>query len=146
MINDNFKLKGRVDLVLSNQDGKVKEIITIPNLVVNTGKNFIAARMASSANVVMSHMAVGNGNVVAAVTDTTLSTEAARIALTGNAASANSVIYTASFPPGTATDALTEAGIFNASSGGEMLCRTVFAVVNKGASDTLNVTWTVSTT
>jgi len=146
MLNDNFKLKGRVDLVLSNQDGKVKEIITIPNLVVNTGKNFIAARMASAANAVMSHMAVGNGNVAAAITDTTLGTEIARVALTGNSASANSVVYSASFIAGTGTGAITEAGIFNASSGGEMLCRTVFAVVNKTAFDTLNVTWTVSTT
>ena len=39
---------------------------------------------------------------------------------------------------------LTEAGIFNAASGGTMLCRTVFAVVNKQADDTMTVTWTVT--
>jgi len=146
MLRDDFKLKGRVDLVLSDPTGAVKEVITVPNLVVNTGKNFIAHRMADAGNTVMSHMAVGTDNTAAALTDTALITESARVSLTGNAASANSVVYTASFPPGTATDALVEAGIFNNSSGGEMLCRTVFAVVNKGASDTLNVTWTVSTT
>ncbi len=145
MLNDNFKLKGRADLVLSDQKGTVKEIITIPNLVVNTGKNYITARMGSNANAVMSHMAVGNSNTAAALTDIALGSQVSRTSLTGTV-TANSIAYTASFGAGVATDALTEAGIFNASSGGEMLCRTVFAVVNKGAADTLNVTWTVSTT
>jgi hypothetical protein len=39
---------------------------------------------------------------------------------------------------------VTEAGIFNALTGGDMLCRTVFPVVNKGADDTMSVTWTVT--
>ena len=42
------------------------------------------------------------------------------------------------------TGAITEAGIFNASSSGTMLCRTVFSVVNKGASDSMTITWTVT--
>ena len=35
-------------------------------------------------------------------------------------------------------------GIFNDDETGTMLCRTVFAVVNKAANDTLSVTWTVT--
>ena len=42
------------------------------------------------------------------------------------------------------TGAITEAGLFNASSSGTMLCRTVFSVVNKGASDAMTITWTVT--
>ena len=45
---------------------------------------------------------------------------------------------------GTGTGAVVEAGVLNASSGGTLLCRTVFAVVNKGAADTLKITWTVT--
>ena len=41
-------------------------------------------------------------------------------------------------------NALTEAGIFNASSAGTLLCRTVFSVVTKGASDAMTITWTVT--
>jgi hypothetical protein len=52
--------------------------------------------------------------------------------------------YVASFPAGTGTGAVTEAGIFNASSGGTMLCRTVFSVVNKGADDAMSITWTIT--
>jgi len=43
-----------------------------------------------------------------------------------------------------ASAALTEAGILNSVTGGTLLCRTVFAAVNKGANDTLQITWTVS--
>jgi len=39
---------------------------------------------------------------------------------------------------------LTEAGIFNASTSGNMLCRTKFDVVNKSATDTLAITWVVT--
>ena len=52
--------------------------------------------------------------------------------------------YVATFPAGTGTGAITEAGILNASSSGTLLCRTVFSVINKGAADTLGITWTVT--
>ena len=38
----------------------------------------------------------------------------------------------------------TEAGILNNSSGGSLLCRTVFSVINKGASDSMTITWTIT--
>ena len=53
-------------------------------------------------------------------------------------------IYTSSFEGGDATGAVTEAGIFNAATSGTMLCRTTFDVINKGASDTMSVTWTIT--
>ena len=53
-------------------------------------------------------------------------------------------LYVASFEAGDATGAVTEAGLFNAVTGGDMLCRTVFAVVNKAADDTMTVTWTIT--
>jgi hypothetical protein len=53
-------------------------------------------------------------------------------------------VYSASFGAGVGTGALTEAGIFNASSAGTLLCRTVFSVINKAANDTMSITWTVT--
>ena len=44
----------------------------------------------------------------------------------------------------TGTGAITEAGILNAASAGTLLCRTVFSVINKGASDSMTVTWTIT--
>ena len=94
----------------------------------------------------MTHMAVGTGSTAAVIGDTTLGTEiaASRVALTSTVASTNTIVYVATFGSGVGTGAVTEAGIFNASSAGTMLCRTVFSVVNKAAGDTMNITWTIT--
>jgi hypothetical protein len=146
MIKETLKTLGKLDVVLTNEVGEVKQKFTVPNLVVQTGRNFISHRMVSNSNVVMSHMAIGTNNTAAALADTTLGTETARVALTSSTVSANVVTYVATFNPGTpsAANAVVEAGIFNAGSGGDLLCRTVFDVVNKGTLDTLSITWTVS--
>ena len=146
MFNDSIKMKGRLNIVLTGPDGKVKEQHEVDNLVVTVGKNFIASRMKDATATAMSHMEVGTGTTAAAVGDTALQTAVAssRVALTSTTVTTNSVAYVATFPAGTGTGALTEAGIFNASSSGTMLCRTVFSVINKGAADTLGITWTVT--
>lgn len=146
MFNDSIKMKGKLSIVLTGPDGEVKEQHEVDNLVVTVGKNFIASRMKDATATAMSHMEVGTGTTAAAVGDTALGAAVAssRVALTSTTVTTNSVAYVATFPAGTGTGALTEAGIFNASSSGTMLCRTVFSVINKGAADTLGITWTVT--
>lgn len=146
MINDSVKLKGELRITLTNEAGNVTHETVVPNLVVTTGKNFIASRMAGTSSNVMSHMEVGTGTTAAANGDTTLETaiSGSRVALTSTTVTDNAVAYVATFPAGTGTGAVTEAGLFNASSSGTMLCRTVFSVINKGAADTLGITWTVT--
>jgi len=50
----------------------------------------------------------------------------------------------ASWAAGDGTGALVEAGILNAASAGTLLARVVFSVINKGAADTLEITWTLT--
>lgn len=146
MMNDGLKLRGDVALVLRDKNGNVKEERKIKNLIVNTGLNFICDRMKND-ETAMSHMALGSGSTAAAAGDTTLGTQlGSREALDSDTVSSNTITYTSSFEAGDATGAVTEAGIFNATSGGTMLCRTVFAVVNKSADDSLSVTWTITLT
>jgi len=64
--------------------------------------------------------------------------------LTAFTASTNTVTATATFPAGTGTGAITEAGILNAASAGTLLCRTTFPVVNKAAGDSIAITWVVT--
>lgn len=142
--NENLKASGSLRVVVTGSDGKVKEDREFKNLVVTVGKNFVASRIVGTAAAVMSHMAVGAGIVAAAPGDTALGSELGRVALSSGTATTNVVTYAATFPAGTGTGAVTEAGIFNAPSAGTMLCRTVFSVVNKGADDAMNVTWTVT--
>ena len=141
--NDKSKATGKLTVGTQNKQGKVIETREVKNLVVDDGLEYIADRMKNNSTV-MSHMAIGTGSTAAAASDTALGTEAARVDLTSTTVTANAVAYVASFAAGTGTGAITEAGILNAGSGGTLLCRTVFSVVNKGASDSMTITWTVT--
>lgn len=143
MFAEQIKVTGQVNIQVFGKDGAVKESREIKNLVVTVGKAFIAARMVGTPTA-MSHMALGSDNTAAAIGNTTLGSELGRVALASSGASGAVVTYTASFPAGTATGAVVEAGILNASSSGTLLCRTVFAVVNKGADDAMSVTWAIT--
>ena len=146
MINDNIKITGDVRIDLFDENGMVKDTRKIKNLVVTVGKTFIASRIVGVSAAVMGWMELGTGTTAAAVGDTALQTviSASRVTLTSGTSATNVVTYVATFPAGTGTGAVTEAGVFNASSAGTLLCRTVFAVVNKGALDSMSITWTIT--
>ena len=144
MLHDTITMMGDLKIVLTDENGQIKHEQEIKNLVVTTGKNFIASRMKDTTKAAMSHMAIGSGSTAAANGDTTLGTELGRVSLTSTTVTTNNVAYVATFPAGTGTGAITEAGIFNDGSAGDLLCRTVFSVINKGAADTLGITWTVT--
>ena len=141
-----IKASGQVHLQVIGPNGELKEERKIKNLVVDDGLDYIASRMKDATATVMSHMEVGTGTTSPVAGDTTLETAivGSRVALTSTTVTSNAIEYVGDFPAGTGTGAVTEAGIFNASSAGTLLCRTTFAVVNKGASDTLKITWTVT--
>lgn len=143
---ETLKANGQLRIVVTAADGSIKEDKTVKNLVVDTGLNFIVKRMKDTTADVMSHMSLGTGTTAAAAADTTLQTELAgsRVGLTSTTVTANQITYIASFAAGVGTGAVTEAGIFNNTSGGTMLCRTVFPVVNKQSGDSMTVTWTVT--
>ena len=148
MINENLKLSGQLNIVLKDKAGNVKDEREVKNLVVNKGLEYIASRMKDASKSVMSHMGLGSGTTAAAASQTDLVTLlGAREALDSTTISRSNnekVVYVSAFEAGDATGAVTEAGIFNAASGGDMLCRTVFSVVNKAADDTMSITWTIT--
>tara|TARA_R110002153_G_scaffold90532_2_gene221073 strand:+ start:3177 stop:3626 length:450 start_codon:yes stop_codon:yes gene_type:complete len=147
MIKDKLKLRGDVSIVVKSADGSVKDSRAIKNLVVDDGLNFIVSRMKDTTQGAMSHMAVGSSTTAAAAGQTDLvSILGSREALDSTNVSANAVTYVSSFEAGEGTGAVTEAGIFNASTSGDMLCRTVFDVVNKQATDSMTITWTITLT
>lgn len=147
MINENFPIKGDLRILIKDAlTGEVKVDRLEKNLVVTTGKQLIASRMAGTASNVMGWIAVGTDSTSPAAGNTTLGAEVARVATTvsGGTASTNTVTYVATFPAGTGTGALTEAGIFNASSSGTMLSRTTYSVINKGSGDEMTITWVIT--
>ena len=145
-VTEELKATGLVKIVHTNAAGELVKEFNVPNLVVTAGKNHIAAKIAATTNTpaAMTHMAIGTGTSTPGASDTTLGTQTGRVSLSGSTVSTNTITYTATFPAGTGDGAITEAGVFNASSGGTMLCRTTFPVVNKASGDTIAVTWVVT--
>lgn len=145
---DSLTAKGQLTLILMDPSGAIKDVRHVRNLVVGAGLDHISSRMIGTAQAIMSHMALGAGTTAAASGDTALGSQLGSRkvfdSVTRTGASNQSIVYVTTFGAGEATGAVTEAGVFNASSGGVMLCRTVFAVLNKAAGDTVQVTWTVT--
>jgi hypothetical protein len=152
MLEDNLRAIGVLTLSLRDKDGILKQEFTVPNTVVNAGKAFIAQSMiktTTNSPVAMTHMGIGTGVTAVGPTQTTLVTETgtrSAVSPTNTTVTVtnDTIQYVATFAAGNGTAALTEAGIFNASSAGTMLCRTVFSVINKGADDSLTITWRVT--
>ena len=142
MIIDDLQLTGALQISLNN------EIVhQCDNLVGTAGKNWVAGRFKDgSIPDEMSHMAIGSADTAPAAGNTALATELNRIALTtdGGTVSTNTVQYDASWTSAAAAYAIKEAGIFNAATGGTMLARTTFAVINKGTDDTVSISWTIT--
>ena len=144
---DGASLQGQLEIVLKDESGKVKERRKEKNLIVNTGLNAILDRLVGTSEAVMSHMGLGSSSTAAAAGQTALVSQlGSREALDSSTVTGSSVAYVCTFEAGDATGTITEAGIFNASSGGTMLCRSVFSSITKGANDSLNVTWTITVT
>lgn len=139
ILDEHMEMTGKLTIELNGE--VVQEI---PNLVTTAGKAYVASRIKDASATAMSHMAIGTNSTAAAAGNTALGGESARVALSSTTVSGADVVYVATFAAGTGTAALTEAGILNASSGGTMLCRTVFSTINKAASDSMTITWTVT--
>lgn len=145
-LTESPKLKGHIKFELFDANGALKETREIDNVVVTVGKNYLAnwLTQATQADYFMRYIALGTGTTPATASDTALdATLPTRVA--GTLSSASNVWQNvASFGPGVNTGAVTESGIFSDSSGGTMLARQVFAVINKDVNDTLSVTWQIT--
>lgn len=146
MITESFTLKGELDIKVLDSSYALKEERKVKNLVVASGKNYIASRMTSNANIIMNHMAVGTANIATSTGQTGLLGESGRVGLDSTSITNNTITYIATFGAGVATGSLHEAAIFNNSSAntGTMLCRTNFNSVNKGAGDIVVITWNIT--
>jgi hypothetical protein len=140
------KFKGAMTAVLFKDDGTV-ETHYKDNIIVNTGFDFIANAIGLTASrpEAMNAIALGTDTTAATLAQTALAGELAREAATyAHTAGTKVFSFAANFAAGVATGAITEAGVFNSivANSGIMFDRVVFPVINKGAADTLQVTFT----
>ena len=148
---DNLLQKGHIKIELFDEEGNLKQMIEKDNTFMAVGDAHVADQLdATPGEATMGWMAVGSDGTPFTVSSTTLTDEIDRNALTAGypeqqaAAADNDVVYKATWAAGDATGALQEAGIFNSSGAGTMLAASTYEVINKGAADTLTITWTVT--
>ena len=144
MFTDSVKVKGALQIDVFDESGNQKEQKTIDNLVVAAGKQVIAARLLGNTLPIFSHMSVGSSNTAALSSQTSLGAELSRVGFDSTSRTSNALTFVATFPAGSGTGTLTEAGIFNDATTGNMLCRTNFNAVNKASGDTIVITWNVT--
>lgn len=136
-----LKLIENVHIILRGPDGEIKDERKIKNTVTTAGKNGAADQLLASPSLGKpTHMAIGTGSPTA----TALGAETDRNALTSKNRSGAVVTMVGDWAAGDGTAAITEAGVFDAASTGNMWLSNSFSVINKGASDTLQVTWTLT--
>ncbi|MFN0159285.1 MAG: hypothetical protein ACKVRP_14590 [Bacteroidota bacterium] len=140
-------LRGTILFELYDKNGDRKERREVKNLVVNAGLTKAAKFFAGTDTPAVDYIAIGTGATAAANGDTALQTEVARSQGTKSTVTTTVTDDTyqvqVTFAAGTGTGAITEAGLLDAASTGDLLCRQVFSAVNKGAGDTLQVTWKI---
>lgn len=140
---EGIKVQGKVRVQLF-RDGKCIKDEERPNLITTAGKTLLA-KILKGTGTLPGYMAVGDSSTAAAVGQTALvGSELGRVANDSSTQTTNSVAYTATFPAGTGTGTIEEAGIFNGNSGGEMLARFLTGTFTKSAADVLVLTWTIT--
>jgi hypothetical protein len=144
MFTESVTIKGNLEVALYDESGAIKDSRKVNNLVVAVGKDLIASRLVGNSLPIPSHMALGASSTAASTSQTALGSELGRVSLDSTARTSNTVSYVATFPAGTGTGTVQEAGIFNDGTTGNMLCRTTFSAVNKAVGDTVVVTWNVT--
>lgn len=151
-VQDVIKMRGCLEIVLQDLNGKPLERRKIDNTIVTAGRAWVLKQL-SSADIVtssaISHMAVGTSVTAPATGNTALGGETTRnaiVSFTTTNLSSNPPSWRAecSYASNEGNTTLGEVGLFNSSADGTMLGRATFATLNKTTSNTLSISYTVS--
>ena len=115
MLHSSVKLTGKLVIKKFDDANKLVYETEVKNLVVTSGKQFIASRIVESSANVMGFMAIGDDASSASTVQTTLVNELARVAVDSKTASGVNSTFVATFPAGTGTGNIVEASITNTS-------------------------------
>ncbi len=140
-------IKGHMRLQLFGPDGTLKDERIVKNTVTELGDRYTADAMSDQGDGALGYMAVGTGTGQTSAS-TGLASSLDRNALTSTTQQGggddNDVLYVGDWAAGDGTGAITEAAILLADNNTTMAFYSSFAVVTKGAGDTLQINWTAS--
>ncbi|MBO3801760.1 MAG: hypothetical protein JTT12_05530 [Candidatus Brockarchaeota archaeon] len=131
-----------ITIIKHYRNGKLIEERKVEDLVVAVGKAQIAGLVGGLATGTASYMAVGTGTTSPSISDTALGSEVLRVQTSNSLVTTNTTNDTLQLQGNfsfTASYAITEMGVFNASSGGTMFIRNTFGAINVVAGDTITI-------
>jgi len=136
-----FGMPLHIRAILRDEFGNIKQTLSVYNTVTTAGKNGIADQLLASPSLTKpTHMAIGTSTGGT----TTLTTEIDRNALTSKGRSSAVVTMVGDWAAGDGTGSITEAGVFDAASSGNMWLYSSFTAIAKAAGDTLSISWTLT--
>jgi len=142
-MKDTFSIKGKLDIKLWDETGSLKQHIKDHNTVKTAGLyGLLDQALASPTLAKVGWMAIGTGTPAA----TLLGAEIDRNALTSKTRSNAVLTMVGNWAAGDGTGTITEAGLFDVATANtvNMWCSSSFTAIVKGASDTLQITWTIT--
>ncbi|EPF21354.1 MAG: hypothetical protein EWV58_21975 [Microcystis aeruginosa Ma_MB_F_20061100_S19] len=152
-LSENLDMKGKLTVQKRDKSNKIVEQISASNNIVLSGRDLVAKLFINEQIAPISHVAVGIGTTkVDPKTDTNLNTELFRKAITKIDPTQDLTItdggkikvkITTELDFNEANDYLTEAGLFNANTGGVMYNRVVFPPINKTNDFKLTLIWEI---
>lgn len=149
------QFKANVNIDLIGPDGVVKDNRLIKNLIVNAGlsqaiRSIVGDTGGGAQPAKFNYVALGEGTTAPAAGDTDLETEE-----TGGSyarqqdadpafPSTGQGEVQVTFGAGVGEGAITESGLLNHVTAGTLLARVTFSAINKGALDSLQITWRIT--
>lgn len=148
-MKDKQSIKGKLHVVLQDVNGNILKEQHIDNTITNLFDAHVADQMSDSGDAAIGFMATGSGTGQTA-SSSDLSNHVSTLALSGTlqgtGGADNDVVYSGFWGAGVGTGSIREAGIFQASGTTRTTLMTYNDAisVNKGASDTLKIDWTLT--
>ena len=150
-MKEGLKVGAVVTVERKDKSGNSIEKRVIHNTVVNTGYDLVSDLLGkpSSRPNPLGYVAVGTSTAATTASMTALGTQwGNRVATTyTHTASTTTFSLSCIIPAHTGSSvALTESGLFNASTSGTMFNRITFSAINKEAADTITITYVINLT
>jgi len=145
-IKETSRIIDNVKLELFNAQGELIDVREVHNTVTTAGKNGAADQILASPTLVKpGWMEVGTGTPSGTLLGAYI--VASRTAMNAPKTRSGAIVSMVTvFAAGVGTGAITEAGTFNVvtENTADMWTSASFSVINKGASDSLTITWTLT--
>jgi len=154
----NYVLKGRVKITVKRGDGRIENIL-IPNVLTDTGIAGVAKLINGTSTSPFKYVAIGDGSSTSpgscaseSTSDTALGHELKRKAgstsMTTTSVTDDTAVIEATFSSAdglSGSSSLCESGLFDADTGGTLLARAVFDVINLNwdNGDQITIRWEV---